>query len=823
MSVQKPQGRGKTAAIEAGAACHICPFIDRNIAYSVGDKQAKIAVVSRSPGYHESMSGKVFSGPSGKILDHLLQLQGTNREEILATNVVLCQSDGPEDPGWELAVHCCSERLENEIQNAETVIAAGNEAALSLTGMTGIGALRGYEHIRDNSQQRVVVTNNPAMVLKDDGVFPEMLRDFRLAINPLPVARLPQVRIIDNLEEGKAAVEGMLKQIVPGMIVACDFETRGELGVKKSGLRHTAEIVCAGFSIRPERAVVFGESCTTNDDFTSEHLKKLLTIPGVSYLWHNGKFDTKIAIYHGIPARVDEDTMLLSYACDERPGDPESGAGGHSLEWLLKDELGWPRYEPASVKVFKKTGIIPTEWARKELYQYNGMDTAGSLALYPVLLAQAMADNVYERPYKFILKRLNNALTRIELQGTIYNSETALDLLEDEVWPKLANYKVELSRISGRQGINPNSNPQLKDLYYDTWKLQHNLQRPKVERKGKRSCDKFVREEITRGDFIVDETVVHRDIVGQFTVVMDDFKSLDTQRGTFLEGLILKRFADGRLYPNFKIHGTESARLSSSEPNIQNITRPKDGLPNIRRVFIPDPGCVFISADLSQAELRTIAVLSGDKELQSIYLDTGRSLHKEVARDFYGDNYTYEEYVRAKNINFGVVYWQSPFSFAQLYHMPLKEADDFVKWWWDRFPDVWNWTKSIEQQVLTEGEIQSPFGHKRRFYVIPADQSGRIHVIKEGINFLPQNIAGNITLWAMCNLCDKLDWDIAQPRINIHDNIVVNCKRTHVPEVAKLMKQELENAVKESIDWDFPFKAEVSVGETWGDLEEYEV
>jgi DNA polymerase-1 len=256
---------------------------------------------------------------------------------------------------------------------------------------------------------------------------------------------------------------------------------------------------------------------------------------------------------------------------------------------------------------------------------------------------------------------------------------------------------------------------------------------------------------------------------------------------------------------------------------MQNITRTKEGLPNIRQAFIPDPGCVYVSADLSQAELRAIAVLSGDSSLRSIYTDTGRSLHKEVAAQFYGENYTYEQYVRAKNINFGVAYWQSAFSFAQLYNMPEKEAQDYIDFWWERFPKVKEWTNSIRDEVLSEGEIQSPFGHKRRFYVIPSDQSGRLHVIKEGINFLPQNIASNVTLWAMLRLAEDINWEIAQPRINVHDNIVLNVREDHVEEVALMVKQYMEESAKEVIGWDFPFKADVSVGPNWGSLNELDL
>lgn len=812
------------------ANCGMCPFANKRIAVTTGPSDASIAVVSRSPGYNEAMQGKSFAGPSGRILDHLLIKQGVNREQILATNVVLCQSDGPEDKGWDLAVACCAPRLEDELRNVTTVIAAGTEASRSLVDdFISIGADRGYVHIRESpvsgKRQRVVVTNNPAVVLRDDSSYPELLRDFRLAINPLPKPKLPTVKWIDDLPAARAAAEEMIAQITAlgtGTVVATDIEARGTENVKRSGLKHTAAVVCAGFSIRPERAVVFGERPCYDESFRTGFLKRLYEIPGTRYLWHNGKYDIKVLRSNGIKARVDEDTLLLSWALDERPGDPESGAGGHSLEWLLKDELGWPKYEPYSVKHFKKTGELPSQQARRELYEYNGFDTAGSLGLFDLLSRRAKADNVWDRPYRSLLLRLSEALTKIELEGNLFDAETACDILEAEVWPKLRELKQMAQRVSQVPTLNLNSHKQTSELLYDNWGLHHNLQRPKIERKDKRSSDHYVREEILRGDFTV-HAGCSRETVAQFTQTFEDFKSLDKQRGQYLEGLIIRRSPDGRIYTVFNIHGTESGRLSSSNPNMQNITRVKEGLPNIRRAFQADPGCVFISADLSQAELRTIAVLSGDESLRAIYLDTNRSLHKEVASEFYGSNYNYEQYVRAKNINFGVAYWQSAFSFAQLYHMPQEEAQKYIDYWWARFPQVWEWTKNVEEAVLTLGELQSPFGHKRRFYVIPADYSGRQHVVKEGINFLPQNIAGNVTLWAMTELSEKLDWEKAQIRINVHDNIVLNVKKEFATEIAIQVKDTMERAVKESIGWSFPFLAEVSVGPTWGDLTEMEL
>lgn len=824
------------------ANCDRCPLNKASCALSTGPENASIAVVSRSPGYNEAMQGKSFSGPSGKVLDHLLLTQNLSRKDVLATNVVLCQTDTLEGELWA-ATEACNARLESELAEVETIIAAGTEACKVILGddFKSISSDRGYVHIRQSpisgKDQRVIITNNPAVVIRDDGSYPELTRDFRLAINPLPRPKLPSVRIIDTLEEGKVAAEQMLAEFETRtgslfeqpFLIASDIEARGTENVKQAGLKHTAEVVCAGFSIRNERAVVFGESCCHSDDFRTNFLRPLYEVPGARYLWHNGKYDIKVLRTNGIQARVDEDTLLLSWALDERPGDPESGAGGHSLEWLLKDELGWPKYEPPSVKHFKKTGKFDyygqTEAqqnrARKELYEYNGMDTAGGFALYGVLSSRAMADNVFDRPYRTFLIPLSESLTKVELQGNLFDREQAANTLEDEVWPKLRELRQTARAISGDPKLNLNSPQQTGALLYDKWGLRHNLERPKIERKGKRSSDHAVRKEILRGDFTIKEGI-SRDAVGQFAQTFDDFKSLDKQRGTYFEGLILRVGSDGRIYTDFKIHGTESGRLSSSNPNMQNVTRAKEGMPTIRKAFIPDPGCVFVSADLSQAELRTIAVLSGDQALKSIYLDTDRSLHKEVAAKFYGKDYTYEQYVRAKNINFGVVYWQSAFTFAQMYHMPEREAQDYIDFWWHEFPDVWDWTKSIEKQVFAEGEIQSPFGHKRRQYVIPADQSGRLHVVKEFINFLPQNIAGNGTLYALVTLANAIDWDEAQIRINVHDNLVLNVREEFLDKYARMTKEHLEKAFKESIGWDFPFTADVSYGPNWAELSEYD-
>src|SRR5215831_15230212 len=475
------------------AECDGCPLYNRSFAATTGPPQARTAVVSRSPGYYEGLNGKSFAGPSGRVLDHLLQLHGTSRDDVLATNAVLCQSDGTEQ-GFAKAIMHCQPRLEHEIKDCDTVIACGREAAWTVQGESNISANRGYVHERVNGsgkRQRVIITNNPAVVLRDDHTFPELVRDFRLAIDPLPEPKMPKVKWVDDLEEANELAEKVLNEISnlgKGVIIGSDIEVSRDSAKDPS---HTGRISCAGFSIRPERSVVFGVVPCGNVEWRLQYLRELYGFQAseASYLWHNGKYDVKVLRSHGIPARVDEDSMLLSWCLDERPGDPESGAGGHSLEWLLKDELGWPRYEPPSVRQFKKDGNLVNP---RELYEYNGLDTAGSLALFEILKARAIHDNVWDKPYKSLLIRLSEALTMVELEGNLFDSEKACDLLELEVWPKLQVQRGIMRQISKRPALNPNSPKQLETLMYDEWGITHDLMRPKIERQGKRSTDKVV-------------------------------------------------------------------------------------------------------------------------------------------------------------------------------------------------------------------------------------------------------------------------------------------------------------------------------------------
>ena len=802
------------------ARCEECPLVNERCAPTMGPEDAKIVFVARSPGYHEARTGKVFSGPSGKVLDYLLNRYGVKREEIKLTNVVLCYCK--EVP--PAAISACSDRLRADLDRADIIIAGGSEATEAIVGDGSIAGNRGYIHKREatnGNHQSVIVTNNPAVVLRKSETFPDLVKDFRLALDPLPLltkTELPHVQITNSVGEA----ERWLRRIIESSYstLSVDIET--------TGLRPGARIVSLGLSASGDKAVVFGERVCSDPGIMRSILRTALTQPRVSYVYHNGKFDVRNLRYRGIPARVDQDTLLLSYSLDER-----SDEAVHNLEYLVKDILGWPRYEPYEVLKWKEKVRTLEKAARYEeadalevpdsLYEYNGLDAAGTAQLLPILKERAIIGEVYERPYLETLLPTAESFIKAELNGTYYDVNAAADLLEFEVLPALSEMQDKLRLLVGDGNYNPKSPQQNAKLVYDDWKCiyDENIK----HRPGKtRSVDESVYVELKAGRFnfgeILDRVVeIERyQRVKDWANVFYDYKKLEKQRSTYLQGMIPKAEATGGwISTSIIIHGTVTGRVSSRNPNLQNITRTKPGLPNIRKLFTAPKGMLVIQADYSQAELRCIAQMSSDPELTRIY-EQGLDLHNIAAARFYGDNYTKEQRNNTKNMQFGVAYEQSAKTFQEKHDIPEREAEQFIKWWWQTFRGVRTWKQEVNQQILKTGVVTSPFGRKRRFHLITNENKNE--VLREGFNFLPQSTASDLTLHSFNKLFTELDQERIKLVLTVHDSIVGYVQEGYETGAGKIMQEVMAATPNDKLGWSFPFLAEIVVGHSWGELGE---
>lgn len=789
------------------ANCKECPLKDKPIAKTQGPPSATVAFVSRSPGFHEANVGKPFSGPSGKVLDHLLSQNNVKREDILVTNVVLCAPDSGKIPPE--AIKCCAPRLKHEIKDCSLVIAGGSEAVNAVIGRGNIDKYRGYRINRNG--RTFVATNNPALALRDDSTFPNLVKDFRRAFNPMPQPAFPKVEVITD--GGKA--RDFIRSLSNYSLLAADLETRG-------GLTHKARIVTLQIAVDGACGTVLSESdyekgIFQDRDFIESYLRPLFESEDHRFIWHNGIFDTKVLRYgYGIRARVDEDTLLLSYDLDERPG-------VHSLEYLLAEEFAWPDYEPSSVKEFKKTGIVSNYG---ELWQYAGVDAAGTYQLFQLLLQRHLEEKRGgSSSYRSILLPSISLVRAIETNGMVYDISGAADIYDHEVQPELERLVELLQDIADNPLLNPRSPTQIAAVYYDRWGVTHTMQnRPDMER----SVDESARIEILEGRFKVgrevyllkqgrkDEVNKMRRKVVEFTRVYDRFQKLQKQASTYIVKMVERAEDDpeSRVYTSLLLHGTTTGRLSSREPNLQNITRTKEGLPDIRALFKAPPGWKIVQADYSQAELRCIAVFSNDKELNRIYR-TGESLHKLVASRFYGENYTGEQYSNAKNMNFGVAYRQSAATFQEKHGVPEEEAERFIKWWWKQFPGVAEWEREVENEVRSKGKLVSPFGRCRRFYLLTKENIQAVY--REAINFYPQSTASDLTLTSATKILNEIDPAHAKLCLTVHDSILAEVDENYIEEYLDIAQQIMETRAKEALGWDLPFEAEFGYGDSWGE------
>ena len=408
-----------------------------------------------------------------------------------------------------------------------------------------------------------------------------------------------------------------------------------------------------------------------------------------------------------------------------------------------------------------------------------------------------------------------NFLRDVEEVGLIYDVDAAADMFENEVNPELGELKKTMRDMSELPLFNPNSPDQVAALYYDRWEIQHEMRNrpPQGNRTFERSVDDYARREILSGDF-TGNGKVDGDFIDRFTRELDRFKKLGKINSTYIVGLIPYALEDPeyRIYTNLNLHTTETGRTSSTDPNLQNITRPKPNLPDIRNLFYAPPGRRLVSADYSQAELRVIAQLSQDAELRRIYYE-GLDLHTEVAIRFYGKDFTPENRQSAKNMDFGVAYRITAKTFKMHHGIPIKEGQQFIDWWWTRFSGVARWEKEVEKQVHAN-TVVSPFGNKKRSYLIT--DANKQALYREAINFYPQNIASNLNLLAGVWISKETDPTRARINLLVHDNIMAEVDDDYVDEYKGVMREIMESVAKVRLNWDLPFTVDIGDGLTWG-------
>jgi len=449
------------------------------------------------------------------------------------------------------------------------------------------------------------------------------------------------------------------------------------------------------------------------------------------------------------------------------------------------------------------------------LYDPANTEVAGTLRRYgagdwsddPLERAQAahtlwqtLQGRIEENPkiewlYQQLEQPLSAVLARMEARGISLDTEYLLQLSE-ELGKEISYLEAEIHRLAGRP-FNVNSRDQLEVILYDELKLSPG----RKTQTGRRSTAASALEELQGQHEIIERILSYRE--------------LTKLKNTYLDPLPrLLHPKTGRLHTRFNQTGTATGRLSSVDPNLQNIPiRTKIGR-RIRKAFRAAPGMKLVVADYSQIELRVLAHLSGDENLIRVFRE-GKDIHAQTAAWMFGldlDQVGGEQRRAAKTINFGVLYGMSAHRLSNELSIPYAEAERFIERYFASYPRVRAWIEQVLADARQKGYVETMFG-RRRFV---ADLDARIRSVREAaermaFNMPVQGTAADLMKLAMVKLQPELEGLEAHLVLQVHDELLVEAPADKAEQVARVMREVMQNA------WalEVPLEVGTGIGENW--------
>ena len=297
-----------------------------------------------------------------------------------------------------------------------------------------------------------------------------------------------------------------------------------------------------------------------------------------------------------------------------------------------------------------------------------------------------------------------------------------------------------------------------------------------------------------------------------------DYRTLTKLKSTYADGLLKEISEDGRIHTSFQMTVTATGRLSSTEPNLQNIPIRRPQGAQIRRMFVASPGKVLVDADYSQIELRLLAHISGDETMIHAFR-SGEDIHAVTASQVF--NVPLEEVSilmrsRAKAVNFGIVYGISAFSLAQDIGVFQNEAKAYMDNYFAKYHGVREYMDAIKAQAKADGYVSTLFGRRRN---LPEIKSSNFNMRSFGervaLNMPIQGTAADIIKLAMVRVDDRLKKEGLEGRLllQVHDELIVECPEAEESAVRRILKEEMEHVV----DYSVPLIVDAKAGKTWAE------
>ncbi|VTX65896.1 DNA polymerase I [Haemophilus parainfluenzae] len=518
-------------------------------------------------------------------------------------------------------------------------------------------------------------------------------------------------------------------------------------------------------------------------------LKPVLENPAIQKVGQNFKYDLTIFARNGIDVQgVAFDTMLESYVLNS--------TGRHNMDDLAKRYLGHQTISFEEIAGKGKNQLTFNQIPLEQAAEYAAEDADVTMKLQQVLWEKLSKEPSLEKLFKEMELPLLGVLSRMERRGVLIDSD-ALFLQSNEIANRLSELEEQAYVLAG-QPFNLASTKQLQEILFDKLGLPVIQKTPK----GAPSTNEEVLEELAFSHELPKVLVEHR--------------GLSKLKSTYTDKLPqMVNSQTGRVHTSYHQAVTATGRLSSSDPNLQNIPIRNEEGRRIRQAFIAQEGFTIVAADYSQIELRIMAHLSQDQGLINAFTQ-GKDIHRSTAAEIFGvalDEVTSEQRRNAKAINFGLIYGMSAFGLSRQLGIGRADAQSYMDLYFKRYPGVQQFMTDIREKAKAQGYVETLFG--RRLYLPDINSSNgmrRKAAERVAINAPMQGTAADIIKRAMIQLDQKLqnDPDIAMI-MQVHDELVFEVRSEKVAFFREQIKQHMEAAAELVV----PLIVEVGVGQNW--------
>jgi DNA polymerase-1 len=768
-------------------SCEHCPYFNKPFVPAEGRPDSPIIIIGEAPGAQEERTGRPFVGGAGQLLEKQMASVGIFRDQVYITNTIKCRPDGNDISSAQAqrAIQCCNTILQDELKHAKArvVVPLGNTALRALGISYPISKARGV--VFPTTYGKVIPTWHPAYTMRQFQEYITGVYDWQKIKRHLDNPTIVYPREIFSLNPNLASLEAFVNDVVAKADAGILTEVGIDLETFETDHILLNPIKLVGIGINEGEAFVVpfitqaGNYYWQSDVEAAQALMQIARIlehPKLTKMFHNALFDVPVLMNHGIPVCGPiYDTMLAQFCVYN-----ESQL---SLAYLASIRTDYPPWK------------LLIGYTELEYRTYNARDCVVLHMLKPSLDEDLRSNGV-----EYVFRNLMNVIvptSQMMLNG-IHIDKTLQESVKETFSEKLALMTHELVLMSGRPDFNPRSSRQLQQVLFKDMKFKSSVH-------------------TATGELATGKDVINRLAVrypdNEFLKLLLEYRSFEKLFSTYSDPFV---FEDGRVRTQFKLT-LDTGRYGSSNPNLQNLPADRgDSNGFIKRMYAAPLGKIIVSADFSQAELITIALIAQDEEWLDCFARED-DIHRLNGIALTGE---YNEKYRTfyKNFIFGFNYGSegseiekvAPKDLIAVLSIPQMIANFQAK-----HPRLYEYREDVYRQVRETKRVRNLFG-RTRFFVGEVTKAQ----LRSAINYPIQSTVADIMHEKFGALSRELDFTEHKPILQLHDALYFEVAEKNVDMVGRVLKEVMEEVTHTPAGVDISLRVKLEAGSNLKDMEE---